>query len=153
LTTRVLKTLSAMPVHTEHQTQSLPRVVFIPGTLCDSRIFKRQAQALRGVAHCIMLDYSHLKDLETWHHKLLAQLPERFYLVGFSLGGLMALEMLRRAPERIQGLALVASNAQPATAGHRRRSSHLRRMWLDRGAGEVAKHIKPAYFHHEAKRK
>jgi pimeloyl-ACP methyl ester carboxylesterase len=134
-------------------TTSLPCLVFIPGTLCDGRIFKKQVQALRGVARCITLDYAQLKDLPQWQTRWLARLPQRFYLAGFSLGGLMALEFLRAAPERIEGLALIASNAQPAGAQARRRSAMLRHMWLDRGPSEVARHVKPAYFHHEAKRR
>jgi pimeloyl-ACP methyl ester carboxylesterase len=128
-------------------------IVFIPGTLCDSRIFKQQVQALRSKARCILLDYAQLKNREQWQQKLLADLPPRFYIAGFSLGGLMALELLRLAPERIEGLALIASNAQPASTVARRRSAMLRRMWLDRGPSVVAKHVKPAYFHHEAKRR
>jgi pimeloyl-ACP methyl ester carboxylesterase len=134
-------------------TAQRPSIVFIPGTLCDSRIFEHQLQALRNTAHCITLDYSQFRNREQWQSKLLASLPQRFNLAGFSLGGLIALELLRLAPERIEGLALIASNAQPASGMARRRSAMLRHMWLDRGPSEVAKHVKPAYFHHEAKRR
>jgi pimeloyl-ACP methyl ester carboxylesterase len=130
-----------------------PSIVFIPGTLCDSRIFKHQLRSLRQFASCIMLNYAQFKDRTQWQHQLLARLPQRFHVAGFSLGGLLALELLRIAPERIEGLALIASNAQPASNKARRKSSMLRRMWLDRGPAEVAKHVKPAYFHHEAKRR
>ena len=133
--------------------QPLPCVVFIPGTLCDGRIFKRQVQALRGKAQCVVLDYHRLRNPSQWSHRLLASLPLTFSIVGFSLGGLWALELLRKAPQRIQRLALIASNAQAGSKAGRRRSDWLGKLWNARGPGEVAKHVKPAYFHYETKRR
>ncbi len=131
----------------------LPTVLMLPGTLCDGRIFLKQQRALRGQAHLICASYSGMKDRTAWLQTSLKRLPEKFYVAGFSLGGLLALELLRMAGHRIQGIALIASNAQPATMRTQRKSAMLRRMWLDRGPSVVAKHVKPAYFHHEAKRR
>ena len=99
------------------------------------------------------LSYSGMKEPQSWLKRLLAELPPKFYIAGFSLGGLLALELLRLAGDRVLGIALIASNAQAASQKSRRKSAMLRRMWLDRGPSEVAKHVKPAYFHHEAKRR
>jgi pimeloyl-ACP methyl ester carboxylesterase len=131
----------------------LPTLLMLPGTLCDERIFKSQRRALRGKVRMVCASYSHMKDRSRWLAQLLVRLPERFHVAGFSLGGLMALELLRMAPERIEGLALIASNAQPASFLAKRKSAWLRKLWLDRGPSEVAKQIKPAYFHHETKRR
>jgi pimeloyl-ACP methyl ester carboxylesterase len=131
----------------------LPTVLMLPGTLCDSRIFAAQRRGLRGKAHLVCASYQGLKDRSVWLGDLLKSLPQQFYVAGFSLGGLLALELLRMAGERVLGLALIASNAQAASVKSQRKSAWLRRLWLDRGPGEVAKHVKPAYFHHEAKRR
>lgn len=131
----------------------LPTVLMLPGTLCDGRIFSHQKRALRGQAHLICASYSGMRDRTAWLQTWLKRLPEKFYVAGFSLGGLLALELLRMAKDRVIGIALIASNAQAASAGSRRKSTVLRRMWLERGPAEVAKHVKPAYFHHEAKRR
>ena len=130
-----------------------PCLVLIPGTLCDARMFARQVRALRShaVVHCI--DYSRLRDVDSWVRRVLASLPPTFSVAGFSLGGLLALEMLRRAPQRIDRVALIASNAQAASPKGQRRSAWLHKLWHERGAAVVAKHVKPAYFHHEAKRR
>lgn len=125
----------------------------IPGTLCDARVFKRQKQALRGVANVMIVDYQGLRNLGQWATQLLHKLPAQFSVAGFSLGGLWALELLRLAPERIQRVAMIASNAQGASPGGQRKSAWLWKMWRDRGPGEVAKHVKPAYFHHERNRR
>ena len=131
----------------------LPYLLLLPGTLCDERMFARQARALRfcAVVHCA--NYTQLRDVDRWIRRLLASLPPTFSVAGFSLGGLLALEMLRRAPERIDRLALIASNAQAASPTGKRRSAWLHKLHLARGAAVVAKHVKPAYFHHEAKRR
>lgn len=135
---------------------ALPWVVMIPGTLCDCRIFARQARALRGQAQVLRLDYEKLGRRGDWCQRLLKKLPENFAIAGFSLGGLWALELLRTAPERITGLALIASNAEAASAAGRRKSRHLWRLWRKpggKGPSEVAKLVKPGYFYHPAQRR
>jgi len=69
-------------------------------------------------------------------------------VAGFSLGGLWALELLRLAPERIEGLALIASNAEAGSAHARRRSKALWRLGQHRGIKPLVRQLKPAYFHH-----
>lgn len=131
----------------------LPTVIMLPGTLCDARIFSRQKMALRQCADVRVLDYRKLSPKRDWTAALLATLPQRFSIVGFSLGGLWALELLRQAPARVDRLAMIASNAQPASEGGRRKSAWLWKLWRDRGPAEVARHVKPAYFHHERRRR
>jgi pimeloyl-ACP methyl ester carboxylesterase len=123
-------------------------LVLIPGTLCDARLFRRQVQALRRWWRVIVLDYRDLKDLQTWPDQALQQLPQRFCLAGFSLGGLWALELLRRAPHRVQGLAMIASNAEAGSRRGQRRSASLWRQWREAGPDRVAREVKPDYFHH-----
>lgn len=131
----------------------LPTVLMLPGTLCDGRIFAAQQRALRGQAHLVCASYTGMKDRTQWLQSWLARLPEHFYVAGFSLGGLLALDLLRMAKGRVLGIALIASNAQPASLKALRKSTMLRRLWLERGPAVVAKHLKPAYFHYEAKRR
>lgn len=130
----------------------LPTLVLLPGSLCDARIFAAQRQGLRGLVNTVPVDYRGLRPGSDWVDGLLGKLPERFSVAGFSLGGLWALEMLRRAPHRIERLALIASNAQAASPATRRRSHALWRLWTSRGPASVARHLKPGYFHHTAQR-
>jgi pimeloyl-ACP methyl ester carboxylesterase len=129
-----------------------PCLVLIPGTLCDGRLFARQARSLRGQARVLTLGYRQLGAGARWVEQALARLPARFSLAGFSLGGLWALELLRRAPERIERLALIASNAEAGSRRGQQRSRALWRLWRRRGAAAVARQVKPAYFHHAAQR-
>jgi pimeloyl-ACP methyl ester carboxylesterase len=123
-----------------------PHLVLIPGTLCDRRVFDAQAHALRGVARVWCAELRGLDDVGRWAERLLRRLPPRFSLAGFSLGGLLALELLRRAPERVERLALIASNAEAGSrrASHRSRAQQAR---LQRGGTPaVARTLLPAYL-------
>lgn len=131
---------------------ALPCLVLIPGTLCDGRLFARQRRALRGVANVVVLDFRRLRCSATWLQQGLRQLPDRFSVAGFSLGGLWALELLRRASERVDRLGLIASNAEAAGTVVRRRSERLWRQWRSVGAVAVARSLKPRYFHRQALR-
>lgn len=135
-------------------------LVMLPGTLCDHRLFGRQQRSLRHSHNVRLVDYRALKAARTqparalWVQRLLAGLPDRFSLAGFSLGGLWALEILRQAPERVERLAMIASNAQGASPKGQRNSCIQRRLWRQAGAGPLAVLTRglPAYFHHAAAR-
>lgn len=95
-------------------------LVAIGGTLCDGRVW---APALRSAG----LEARHVvagrtvdgregaPSMARYAAELLAGLPPRFNLAGFSLGGLIALEMVAQQPERVARLALVGAGAGPET--------------------------------------
>jgi pimeloyl-ACP methyl ester carboxylesterase len=132
---------------------TLPCLVLIPGTLCDARIFAHQRRALRGTARVEMLEYDGVRDIPRWVSGALKRLPQQFSVAGFSLGGLCALALLRAAPERVDRVALIASNAEAAGARAGRRSAWLARLWRARGPDAVVRQVKPDYFHHGAVRR
>ncbi len=87
----------------------------IPGTLCTERTFAEQAASLRDVtAPSVDLPVEG-PDLKACAAGILGRAPERFALLGFSLGGLVALELMRQAPERVLKLCLLATNPRGST--------------------------------------
>ena len=142
-------------------TSSRNTLVMLPGTLCDRRIFGRQKRSLRNSHNVRLVDYRQLKAARTqqaltgWVRRLLAGLPDRFSLAGFSLGGIWALEILRQAPWRVERLAMIASNAQGASPQGHRNSRVQSRLLRQPGAGPLAVLARgmPAYFHHAAVRR
>lgn len=126
-----------------------PTLVMIPGTLCDARVFKRQKMALRGVANIKVIEYRRLVDMDQWACALLRTLPPKFSVAGFSLGGLWALELLRRAPQRIERVAMIASNAQGASAAGRRNNARQKRTWRRQGPEQIVSQVMARYFHHK----
>jgi pimeloyl-ACP methyl ester carboxylesterase/predicted ester cyclase len=87
-------------------------LLLLPGTLCDERVFAPMLDRLpaRVVATGAMDD---LPSVAALAERLLESAPPRFALLGFSLGGIVALEVAARAPERVVGLALIGANAHP----------------------------------------
>jgi pimeloyl-ACP methyl ester carboxylesterase/predicted ester cyclase len=97
-------------------------LVLLPGTGCDGRLFEPMLERL-GVATSIVMAMEGALTTPDLASRILAQAPERFSLLGFSLGGIVALEMLAQAPERIARLALIDTTPRPdpaANAGKRR---------------------------------
>ena len=93
-------------------------VFFLPGLLEDSDAFEPQIAALTAAgARCSVADLTRADTIAGMARDALAQAPApRFALVGHSMGGYVAFEMLRQAPARIERLALIATNARPDTA-------------------------------------
>jgi pimeloyl-ACP methyl ester carboxylesterase len=89
---------------------SLP-LLLLPGTLCDERVFAPLIARLpnQPVLLAEMTGAATTPDLA---ERILRRAPDRFALLGFSLGGIVALEMIHQAPHRIAALALVDTTAR-----------------------------------------
>lgn len=99
-----------------------PPLVLLPGTLCDHRIFQPLLHALNARDVSIVLTIG-AESLEQAAEQVLRQSPERFALLGFSLGGMVAMETALRAPDRVRGLVLL-STTPLAVPPERHRSRH-----------------------------
>lgn len=85
-------------------------VVFLPGLMCDARLFGPQIAEMSADAAVMVAPITHGERIEEIASGLLDQLPLRFALAGLSMGGIVAMEILRRAPDRITRLALMDTN-------------------------------------------
>ena len=92
-----------------------PALILLPGTLCDASLFVHQVEHLAGISDCIVGDVSQFDTLAAVADDILRMAPQRFALAGLSYGGIVALEMVRRAPGRITHLALLNSNPRAAS--------------------------------------
>ncbi|HUI99048.1 MAG TPA: alpha/beta fold hydrolase [Usitatibacter sp.] len=89
-------------------------LLFLPGLLEDADAFEAQFAGLAGVAACRAAELTRSDTIAALAGDALAQAPaDRFALVGHSMGGYVALEMLRRAPRRVERLALLNTHARP----------------------------------------
>lgn len=87
----------------------LPNLVLVPGLNNTSAVFDGVLAALPPTVSAHALDNPALETVEAIAAAHLATLPERFWLVGFSFGGYVALAMLEQAPERVQGIAMLCT--------------------------------------------
>jgi pimeloyl-ACP methyl ester carboxylesterase len=92
-------------------------LVFVPGLLCDQAVWKPQMQALQGVARIQVADHGELDSLSAMAEAILAKAPAKFAVAGHSMGGRVALEVVRRAASRVTGLALLDTGYTPIAAG------------------------------------
>lgn len=88
-------------------------VVLIPGLLCTARLYLEQIPALWQLGPVTIADHTRDDSMAGIARRLLAQAPPRFALVGLSMGGYIAFEVLRQAPERVAKLALLDTSARP----------------------------------------
>lgn len=89
-------------------------LVLLPGLACDARLFAPQTAALSDLAAPLVpnLDAASVGEMA---EAVLGAAPKRFALAGLSMGGYVAMEILRRAPSRVTRLALVSTTARPDT--------------------------------------
>ncbi len=85
-------------------------LVFLPGMMCDARLFGPQLAALSPDYSVMVCPITRGERIEEIASGLLDDLPAKFALVGLSMGGIVAMEILRRAPDRITRLALLDTN-------------------------------------------
>ena len=85
-------------------------LVFLPGMMCDARLFGPQIAALSPEFSVMVCPVTRGERIEEIASALLDDLPSRFALAGLSMGGIVAMEILRRAPGRVTRLALMDTN-------------------------------------------
>ncbi len=90
-------------------------LVLIPGLACTARLFEAQIDALSGSRNVVVADHGQDDSIPAIAARLLKDAPERFALAGLSMGGYVALEVMRQAPERVQRLALLDTSPRPDT--------------------------------------
>jgi len=116
-----------------------PVLVLLPGLLCDDAVWADQCAALSSQARCVVPAYGTRSSITDMARMVLSQAPaERFSLAGHSMGGRVALEVVRLAPERVERLALLDTGMDarpPGEAGQAERDKRLALLQLARQQG------------------
>lgn len=95
----------------------MTRIVLIPGLVCDDSVWRHAAEALRADASVRIAHHGDLDSLGTMAARILDETPGAFAVAGHSMGGRVALEIFRRAPERVTGIALLDTGTTPLAPG------------------------------------
>ncbi len=124
---------------------STPDVVLAPGMLCDRRLFESQIEAMRGSVS--VADLTRADSIAGMAERLLDDAPAQFALAGLSLGGIVALECVRLAPERITHLALLDTTPRADTPEKRDTRTHqIREADAGHFKDIVVNELKPGYL-------
>ncbi len=92
--------------------EPLPSVL-IPGLLCTPRLYTEQLPALWRFGPVTVANHTHDDSMSGIARRILSLAPPKFALIGLSMGGYVAFEILRQAPDRVAKLALLDTTARP----------------------------------------
>ena len=94
-----------------------PCLILIPGLLCDQDIWADQEAALRDRYDVMVIGFLRFSTIGAMAEEVLRVAPPVFSLAGHSMGGRVALEIVRRVPRRVRGLALIDTGYHAARPG------------------------------------
>lgn len=110
-------------------------LVILPGLMCDSRMFLHQLAAFGG--RCVDGFYGGADSIGAMVDYALDRMPARCALLGHSMGARVALELYRRAPERVARLALADTGVHPVRPGEAEKRFALRDLGRRDGMGAM----------------
>lgn len=108
------------------------------GLLCDSTVWQAQARALRSRYDVRIINFEKQDSIEAMAAHVLSNAPPRFSLAGHSMGGRVALEVYRQAPQCIERLALLDTGYEGAAAGEAEKRAELVNRALKEGIDSIA---------------
>ena len=89
--------------------------LLVPGLNCDARVYAGVAHALWPFGPVTIANHQTGATIEAIAEAILADAPPQFALIGFSMGGYIAFDIVRQAPERVLKLGLLDTTARPDT--------------------------------------
>lgn len=122
-------------------------LVLLPGLLCDAALWHHQTKYLAELAEITVADLTHDDSMAGMAGAVLAKAPERFALAGLSMGGYVALEIMRRAPHRVTKLALLDTSARGEVEDQTKRRRELIRISMEGKFREVTSQLLPFLIH------
>lgn len=115
--------------------------------MCDGRLWGPQIAALSGRRTIHLAEVAAAETVEALAAAVLRNAPPRFALAGLSMGGIVAMEVLRQAPDRVERLALLDTNPRPeAEEVKLSRRDRMARVEAGQLAAIVSEEMKPLYL-------
>lgn len=121
-------------------------LVFLPGMMCDARLFADQITAFSAqrAVHVAPMLAETVTDIAA---AVLADAPSRFALAGVSMGGIVAMEIIRLAPQRVDRIALMDTNPKAeADVIRARRNTQIDKVCAGGLAHVMRDEMKPNYL-------
>jgi pimeloyl-ACP methyl ester carboxylesterase len=124
-------------------------LLLLSGLLSDGALWQAQAADLADMAGPVIPDLSRDETIAGMARRTLAAAPPHFAVAGLSMGGYVALEIMRAAPERVTGLALLGTSARTDTPEQAERRREAIRLAEEGGFEGVADQMLPYLVHPE----
>ncbi len=123
------------------------QLLLIPGLVLNSDVWRAQIEALRDIADCWVAPLPAYDDLGAIAEDIIAEAPDEFAMAGVSMGGYLCFEILRRVPERVTRLALIATSADPEGSDVTDRRLHMMRRVERDGHLQTWRDYYPRFLH------
>jgi pimeloyl-ACP methyl ester carboxylesterase len=121
--------------------------VLVPGLLCDGALWRHQVHHLAEIANITIPDLAQHDSIAGMAHAVLSRAPARFALAGLSMGGYVALGIVRQAPDRVSRLALLDTSARPDTPEQTGARKELIQLSESGKFGDVVPSLLPRLVH------
>jgi pimeloyl-ACP methyl ester carboxylesterase len=128
--------------------QPLP-VVLVPGLNCSARLYAPQIPVLWRFGPVTVADHTRDDSMTAIAARILADAPPRFALVGLSMGGYIAFEILRQAPERVAKVALLDTGSRADVAAQTERRNKQIALAQSGRFAEVTDALWPLLVHRD----
>jgi pimeloyl-ACP methyl ester carboxylesterase len=122
-------------------------LLLIPGLTCTAALWVPQISGLAQQADITIADHSRHASMQAIAASILADAPPRFALAGLSMGGYIAFEIMRQAPERVTRLALLDTGAKPFDASQTAARQALIDLANRDGMAAVLEKLTPIFIH------
>jgi pimeloyl-ACP methyl ester carboxylesterase len=122
-------------------------IVLIPGLTCSARLYAEQIPVLWRFGPVTVADHTRDNSMAGIARRILAAAPQRFALAGLSMGGYIAFEIMRQAPERVVKLALLDTGARGDTPEQTARRKVVIGLANSGRYAEVPEIAFPVYVH------
>ena len=124
-----------------------PPLLLIPGLACTRTLWAHQIAHLMDRADVMVVDHSRSDTMPGIVDDILTDAPDRFALAGFSMGGYIAMELMKTAPERVDKMALIGTkHSQDDAVSVRRREVSIR-LTEDGRYGDAIAQMLPVLVH------
>ena len=114
-------------------------LILCPGFMNDRGLWAHMEKSLAAFGRCQFADQSQDSSLSDIAHRVLGTAPSQFILIGFSMGGYVAREVLRLAPQCVSGLVLINTSARPDTGKNSDRNRELIEVTRSQGFRGLSK--------------
>jgi pimeloyl-ACP methyl ester carboxylesterase len=123
-------------------------ILLVPGLNCSARLYAQQVPALWRFGPVQIADHTRADSMAVIAAGILNDAPRRFALIGLSMGGYIALEIVRQAPDRVAKLALLDTGARSDTPEQTERRHRLIGLTQSGRFAEVPDVLFPLLVHH-----
>jgi pimeloyl-ACP methyl ester carboxylesterase len=121
--------------------------LLVPGLLCSGRLFEPQIPSLRQIGPVTIADHTRDASMADIARRILAAAPPRFHLVGLSMGGYIAFEILRQAMDRVAKVVLLDTGPRPEIPEQTARRRTLMELARTKGLTAVNDCLVPFLVH------